>query len=84
MYFLDLRAVRLTNPKSITISGDNFQTLHRGPGDLVGVATMDDPEARFLHRISVKGAPSWELPRADAETWLATHVAGGYRTEWLA
>ena len=63
---------------------DNYQTLHRGPGDLVGVATMDDPEARFLHRISVKGAPSWELPRADAETWLATHVAGGYRTEWLA
>ena len=59
---------------------DNYQTLHRGPADLVGVATVDHPQARFLHRISVKGVPKWELPRADPEEWRSTHIAGGYMT----
>lgn len=59
---------------------DNFQTMHRGPDDLVGVANMDHSQARFLHRISVKGKPSWELPRNDPQEWLAMHVAGGYVT----
>ena len=41
---------------------------------------MDHEEARFLHRISVKGPPAWELPRGDSPEWLAEHIAGGYVT----
>lgn len=59
---------------------DNYQTLHRGPADLVGVAALGHSHARFLHRISVKGVPKWELPRGDPEEWRSTHVAGGYMT----
>ena len=44
------------------------------------LASADDRGARFLYRASVKGSPSLTLPRPDTEEWLATHIAGGYRT----
>ena len=42
--------------------------------------SADDPNARFLYRISVKGTPCLSLPRPDTPEWLEDHIAEAYRT----
>lgn len=54
--------------------------MHRGPDDLVCVASIERSQARFLHRISVEGLPRWELPRSDPQERLIMHITGGYVT----
>ena len=42
--------------------------------------SADDPNARFLYRISVKGTPCLCLPRSDTPEWLEDHIAEAYQT----
>jgi alpha-ketoglutarate-dependent taurine dioxygenase len=64
-------------PGDVTI-WDNYATLHTATPQKVDVQALED--ARLIYRLSCKGAPSPTLPRTDAQAWLDTHVAGGYRT----
>jgi alpha-ketoglutarate-dependent taurine dioxygenase len=57
----------------------NYSVLHRAPPQTV-VGSLDDPDARHMWRISVKGAPAPVLPRADSRGWIDAHVTEGYCT----
>ena len=57
----------------------NYSVMHRAPPQTV-VGSRDDPDARHMWRISVKGAPAPVLPRADSREWLDAHVTEGYST----
>ena len=64
-------------PGDVTI-WNNYMSLHNSPPIKIGIDKVDD--ARLLYRLSCKGAPSLVLPRNDDPSWIAAHIAGGYRS----
>ena len=64
-------------PGDVTI-WSNFATLHTAPPSM---RTINDPaDARLMYRVSCKGEPSFELPRADDDTWIEANITPPYRT----
>ena len=64
-------------PGDLTI-WSNFATLHVAPPVK---RSIDDPDdARLMYRISCKGAPSYELPRSDPQSWIDDNIVPPYRS----
>lgn len=64
-------------PGDVTI-WDNFATVHVAPPSK---RVIDDPaDARLMYRISCKGQPAFELPRDDADDWIAQNIVPPYRS----
>ena len=57
---------------------NNFLTVHNGPP--LRVLSRDEKDVRLLYRISAKGPPCYQLPRADPPEWIAANITPPYTT----
>ena len=73
----EFRYDHVHTPGDVTI-WSNFATLHVAPP--VKQSINDPDDARLMYRISCKGAPSDELPRDDAQSWIDDNIVPPYRS----